>query len=158
MLLEIDGTAIILAISFIVFAFIMQKVFYSPITAVRKERTNYIRNNNDAAGLSETEAQNTLIEHESTIMQAKKNAAETVSASTGKANERKTTILAIAHKKAKDRFEASKEELYAEKKTAKAQLKSEILTLAHAISSKVLGKDVPISGVNSQIIDDILDG
>ena len=47
--MEFDATFLIAAISFIVFVFIMNKIFYAPVLKIMRERQVYIENNYDSA-------------------------------------------------------------------------------------------------------------
>lgn len=42
-LLTINGTLIVIIVSFIIFIILMQKIFYGPITEIRNKRNEYLK-------------------------------------------------------------------------------------------------------------------
>ena len=71
-MLEFDATAIVIAISFIVFMLIMNAIFYKPLLKLQDEREDYIENNKQQAQNYQNEAQGLLSEHNEIIKQTKK--------------------------------------------------------------------------------------
>ena len=144
-MLEIDGTLLVIFISFMVFMFIMQKIFYAPISEVRKARQNYIDTNKEMAASAKTESETVIKEYNDKITQARINANNVVSTLTTKANKEKTDILEEHSKKIAEETKFSREGIEKDKIETKEALKPQILSLAHFISSKILGEEIPIS-------------
>ena len=152
-MLQFDGTLIVLAISFILFTFIMQWIFYGPMTKVRKNRENYVQGNLDAAQQAVEEAKKLSAQRDEKIALAKKTSTETVSKSTHQANKNKAVMVEEANKLAQDEFAQKKEEIAQDKAQARDALKEHVVQLAHSISTKVLQKEVPMSGVSHEMIE-----
>lgn len=153
MLLQIDGTSIVIAVSFIVFVIIMQKIFYAPITEVRQERSDYISNNNKIAGQKIEESEQLIKDYETKIAQTKIQSAKLVSQLTDEANQKKLSRLAEKSQQVNAQLNAKREELEKEKNNAVEALKPQIINLASFISSKILGEEIPVSGISREIID-----
>jgi len=156
MLLQIDGTLIVLAISFIIFLFIMQAIFYGPMRAVKTEREKYIHANKKMAESAKIEGEKIIAKKQQRIMEARKLASEKVAKSTHEASLQKATVVESAKKDAQQEIDKCKSTFAEEAKIAKEELKNDVLVLAQSISTKILGKEVPISGVSAQVVEQIL--
>ncbi|MDD3150486.1 MAG: F0F1 ATP synthase subunit B [Candidatus Gastranaerophilales bacterium] len=157
MLMQLDGTAIILAISFIIFSAIMKAIFYTPVTEVRKERKNFIETNINNAKKNEEDAQNLIVDYDQKIKNSQKESGQIVSTALEKAKKQKTQVIKNAYDDSNFLQKQNNEQLKQEKFEAIEQLKPEVITLAHEISKKILGKEVPIS-VSSEVIERAING
>ena len=155
-MLELDGTILVLAISFIIFVIIMQKIFYSPMAEVREERNNYISGNVKLAEDAVEEANKLLKNHESEITQSRIKASHLVSQSTTNANKEKARILEEVSQKADEKINFDREIIQRDKLNAKEALRQDVLALAFSISNKILGEEHSISGVTPEMIDKVL--
>ena len=155
-MLDIDGTLLAIFLSFIVFMFIMQKIFYAPMSEVRKERKNYIDTNKDMAASSKKESESLIDNYNHKITQARVQSNSVVLNATNGANEEKSAILQSHSKKVGEETTSAREDLEKQKDTAKESLKPQVISLAHYISSKVLGEEIPISGITSEMIDKLI--
>ena len=72
--MEFNATFLVSAISFIVFTFIMNAIFYKPLTSIIEERENFINKAIDDAKNSENIASNLLKNKEETLEGLKKSA------------------------------------------------------------------------------------
>ena len=153
MLLQFDGTIIFMAVSFIIFMVIMQQIFYAPMSQVMEERDNYIKNNLDTAENIREQAANINQEYNDNITQTRIKASNLVADTVAVANKEKTGILDTTSKEVNNQAGLARNEILKDKDNAKAALKSEVLTLAHSISSKILGEEIPISGITQEMID-----
>lgn len=153
MLLQLDGTFLIIAISFIIFAFIMNRIFYSPVSNISKDREDYIGSNVDNAKAARTQAAVLLKEYEQKLLDARKQAGSIVSSSTAEANLKKAETVQSAVKQSNETIKQAKEVINNESDAVKPALKSEVISLAQMISSSVLGEERAISGVSSEMID-----
>lgn len=156
MLLQFDATSIFIAISFLIFMFVMQILFYGPMTQIRKERQNYIDSKNKTASDLKQEVEKLQSEHESKILSARLSASKEVSTITNQTSLEKNEALAQENLKIAQKINEAREKINNDKAETKTALKSDVLALAHMISKKVLGEDIPISGVSNEMIDNIL--
>ena len=72
--MEFDATFIFAAVSFIVFVFIMNKIFYAPVLKIMKERQIYVEKNYISAKQTEEETKKqSLLEMEKVLYITVKN-------------------------------------------------------------------------------------
>lgn len=158
MLLQFDGTFILIVISFVIFMFAMQAVFYGPMMKVRQERQAYIDNKKQSADNSLEEADMLKKRHESKIKDARITASQEVLKSTNQASKEKSQALEKVNADISVKISQSRDKIDKEKYEAKNALKSEVTSLAHLISTRVLGEDIPMVGDSTHLIDNILNG
>ncbi|MFA6989348.1 MAG: ATP synthase F0 subunit B [Candidatus Gastranaerophilaceae bacterium] len=156
MLLEIDGTIIVLIISFIVFVFIMQKILYSPLGNVRNERKRYIRNNKRYTSYNFAKKLQLIDKKQAEIIKARQEANEALNKETAGAHKKKTEVVTDALNNSKQKVIGFKNQLEIEKTQTKEVLKSEITQIASAISSKILGVYIPIEGITDETLENVL--
>ena len=133
-MLEFDATAIVIAISFIVFMLIMNAIFYKPLLKLQDEREDYIANNS---------------EHDEIIKQTKKQAKDIISDVLEKAKNEKGEKVAEANQQASERIRSFHDEMAVAKTQLKDSLSNDMHEIARQISSKILGEEVPLI-VNNQ--------
>lgn len=158
MLLHFDGTLIVIAISFIIFAAIMHNIFYVPMRTVIDERDDFIKSHLSEAKDVNGKAKELVDDYQQKIDNARKKANEAIEARTRKGKEEKSQIITKATEQAHSELEAAKKEIYSEKDAAIDTLKNDVAPLAQQIISKVLGQSVAISGIDQQKVDKILRG
>lgn len=155
-MLQFDGTLIVIAVSFLVFMMIMQRIFYRPMQEIRQEREKYINNNRQTAQSALDESVNLQKDYDCKIGQARHKANGIVSESTNKANQEKILIIGDANTKANQELSEAREGISNDKNNAVEALKPQIISLAHGISSKILGEEVSISGISPEMVDRML--
>lgn len=148
-MLEFDATAIVIAISFIVFMLIMNDIFYKPLLKLQDEREDYIANNKQQAQNYQNEAQGLLSEHDEIIKQTKKQAKDIISDVLEKAKNEKGEKVAEANQQASERIRSFHDEMAVAKTQLKDSLSNDMHEIARQISSKILGEEVPLI-VNNQ--------
>ncbi len=148
-MLEFDATAIVIAISFIVFMLIMNAIFYKPLLKLQDEREDYIANNKQQAQNYQNEAQGLLSEHDEIIKQTKKQAKDIISDVLEKAKNEKSEKVAEANQQASARIRSFHDEMAVAKTQLKDSLSNDMHEIARQISSKILGEEVPLI-VNNQ--------
>lgn len=148
-MLEFDATAIVIAISFIVFMLIMNAIFYKPLLKLQDEREDYIANNKQQAQNYQNEAQGLLSEHDEIIKQTKKQAKDIISDVLEKAKNEKGEKVAEANQQAAERIRSFHDEMAVAKTQLKDSLSNDMHEIARQISSKILGEEVPLI-VNNQ--------
>ncbi|OGI22044.1 MAG: hypothetical protein A2287_09695 [Candidatus Melainabacteria bacterium RIFOXYA12_FULL_32_12] len=156
-MLEIDGTLIVVIISFLAFMVIMQKIFYAPMTEIRQDRNNYINDNLEKARITREESGNIVKDYENTITQARIKANNIVFDSTSSANKDKSQVIGDTMNEVNNQVQIGRESILNDKNNAREALKPQIISLAHSISAKVLGEEVPLSaGLTEEMIDKAL--
>ncbi|EKE03891.1 MAG: hypothetical protein ACD_20C00134G0018 [uncultured bacterium] len=151
-MLEINGTLIIVFISFLVFMVIMQKVFYAPIAEVRQERKNYIDKKLEHARSNREESDNITKDYESKITKARAKANNIVFEHTSLANNEKAKVIENTVNEVNNQVKAEREGILNDKSIARKALEPQIISLAHSISAKILGEEVSLSGITEEMI------
>lgn len=148
MLLEFDGTFIIIGVSFIIFMLIMQKIYYAPMFKVKKQRQNYVNENEKHAHIMSQAAKRFIQTHTAEIKETKGLAKQVISEAVQEANKAKHKTLKEVNDKALENLSNAKEEIEKSKEEAKASMDQEALNLAQIISTKILGEEIPIAKID----------
>ncbi|MFH0702366.1 MAG: hypothetical protein V2B14_02350 [bacterium] len=156
MLLQFDDTFIIIVISFVIFMIIMQRIFYAPMLEVQEERKNYIDNNKNSVQKNLDEAQKLKKHYEEKIIQSKIEATNIVSEFTSKATGEKINTLKEVTEKITEKINAEKEKILQEKDNVKEALKPQVASFGNMISAKILGEEISLSGITSEMIEKIM--
>lgn len=157
MLLQIDGTLLVIAVSFIIFTIIMQAVFYGPVLKVKQDRANYVKDNLAVAESTVQEADALKKEHDSKIQLARVEASKNIANEAVKANANKAQAVNVVNEEVSQNLEKAKEQIAREKSDARQSLKSQVLMLASSISTRILGEEIPISGITPEMVNEIID-
>jgi len=154
--MEFNATFFVSALSFIIFTFIMNAIFYKPLTKIIDERENYINRAVNDAQNSEELANKLLKDKEATLVKTAEETRKIISSSTAEANAKGNELTGEAKRQAEKSVEAAKENLYRETEHAQNELKVRVKELAENIASKVLKEETHIENVNNELIDRIL--
>ncbi len=138
MLLQIDGTFIVIGVSFLVFMFIMQVIFYGPMFKIKKQRQDYIEENQRHAKVMSEKADNFIQEQENELKETRNQSKEILSQAVQGASLSKDQTVKKATGKALETLEKEKERITQSKLETKESLNNEIYSLADEIVSKVL--------------------
>ena len=91
--MEINGTIIVSAISFIVFIFIMNSLLYAPILKIVQQRNEYINANKDAAESNKNKADGFLTDKNKKISEHHKKSRDIVAAKVETLKAEKSKLL-----------------------------------------------------------------
>lgn len=155
-MLELDGTLLLAIASFIIFAFIMNKIFYNPLWNIVEERKNFVDGNLSAAMHTKEKAQAILDEKEEKLKSAQKGAREEINQGVEKAKENKSVAVSQANQTSREKIETEKEKLSKEELEAKDALKNNISDLAKNISEKLLKQNVSQFDFNQELVDEAM--
>lgn len=158
MLLDFDGTFLVILISFLIFAFVMHKIFYLPMRKVIQEREEYIGFNFEEAKKTTENAEKFIDEYNQKIKAARFSGQKALDDYINDGKKEKNKIVIQANQKAEQEIKAAKESLINEKNNAIETLKEDVIPLAQQIVSKVLNTQVSISGVDHDKINKLLKG
>ncbi len=154
--MEFNATFFVTAISFIVFTFIMNKIFYAPLTKVIDEREEFINNAVTEAKDNTNQAENLLKNKEETLNATVEKTRKIITSAAEKANSDGDALTEEAKRQARLKIEDGKSSISKEKEAAQNELKSKVKDLAEIIASKVLQSETRIENVNNELIDRIL--
>ena len=152
-LLEIDGTILFVAVSFVLFTIIMQKVFYGPITQIRNNRKDYIKNIKTEARHAYEEAEKLKNEYLEKIFRAKQKNSEKTAEAINEANQEKARLLEEKKQDISEILREGRQKIEEERLKTFAELKMNISGYASEISKKILNEEIPVTGVSEEIID-----
>ena len=146
--MEFNATFFVSVISFLMFVFIMNKIFYAPLTKIIGQRKELLdANYNDAKQLNDN-ADSILRERDERMSDVEHKSRKLISDKIEAENLKAKDLTSQAVKKSSAEIQAQKNELLKDKEEAMPVLDSKILGLAESISSKVLGMDVKIQDAN----------
>lgn len=157
-MLEFNGTAIVLAISFVIFVILENFIFYKPMKKVLDERENYIADNEKSASDNLTTAQSLVEEKDKKIAEAKGKSSQLLNETSLKTQEKFDAAVKDAKQNSNAKLDELKNNLEEEKTAAQDELKKEIGTYAANIISKILKKEVSMVNVQDEVIEKALRG
>ncbi len=138
-MLEIDGTLIVAMISFVIFMFIMNIVFYQPILKIMQERKSYLAENSRESFEAEKKARELIEERNSELKSARVEAAEIINSGTERLKfEHKEKISSLASQIESEDLKRS-EGLASQVQDAKNSLSGTTDELAEAVTRTLLG-------------------
>ena len=153
--MEFNATFFVTAISFIVFTFIMNKIFYAPLTKVIDEREDFINKTMKEAKDSTSQAENLLKNKEETLSATVEKSRKIVTSAAEKASSDGDVLTDEAKRQARLKIEDGKINVTKEKEAAQTELKSKVKDLAEIIASKVLQSETRIENIDNELIDRI---
>lgn len=154
--MEFNATFLVSIISFIVFTWIMNMIFYSPLENVITERQEFINGtSNDARNMSE-QADKILADKELKLLKAHDEAKKVLSTNVSKANENAKKMTDDAKRQSSESILSAKNELNNQSEQTKELIKDNIKELAETISQKILGENIPINVVNNEIVNKVI--
>lgn len=137
--MEFNATFIASAISFIVFVFIMNAIFYKPLQKVVDERQNFIDEANEVAKTSIEKKEAILKDKSKKLEKTRGEAKKIILDKSNEVKEKKALMTQEAQQKVGVEVDNAKAELQTSSKEAETVLSEEASQLADTISSKILG-------------------
>ena len=142
MLLELNFTLVLFAISFLVFIYLLNLTLFKPVGEVIEERKNQIEGSYKKASEDAAEANKILEDYNSEIKLTRKEAMKIVEKSINLAQElRQEKILELISQVEKEKEEAISK-IKQEENKSMTELEGKIKLLTDLITSKIIGKDL----------------
>ena len=154
--MEFNATFLVSAISFIVFTFVMNKIFYNPLGRVISERQKFLDETRNDALFSNNKAEAIIKDRDDKLSKSVADAKRLVADKVNEANENSRTLTGKAKQKSMEEITSAKLSLHDEANQSKEELKNKVKDLEEIISSKVLGIDVKIDNTDNEIVNRIL--
>jgi len=142
-------------VNVIILYLVLKKILYKPVTDFLKKRESQFQQKYDDLQTQEKEVEALKQEYQKKIQEAKEEAAYIVKQANELAEERSTEIINEARKQAQDLLERTREEIDRERKQVQESLKTETVTMAIEIASKIIQKEISVED-NLKVIDDFL--
>ncbi|MBR6099155.1 ATP synthase F0 subunit B [bacterium] len=140
--MEFNATFIVSMISFLLFVFVMNKIFYAPITKIVNEREEKLKNNYDDAQWFNQAAKGILRVRDEKLAKTEAQSRHIIADKIETYNNRSKRATTEAAQKSAEEIKTRKNALHIEKQQAELELKAKTKEFAELISSKVMGLDV----------------
>lgn len=146
--MEFNATFLIASISFIVFVFIMNLIFYKPIEEIVQKREAFIDENFDEAKKNNIVSKKLTDAYDKKIAEANSKGKTILNEKSAEAKAKKDELILNAKNKAQKDIINNQNELDMAFNQTKDVLKSEIDNLANQISVKLFGSEASCNGGN----------
>lgn len=154
--MEFNATFLVSIISFIVFTWIMNMIFYKPLENVINERQEFIDETTKVARNMSEEADKISADREQRLSKANEATKQVINDNVSKAKEQAKLRTDEAKKQSSESIVSAKNDLNSQAEQTKELLKGNIKELAESISQKILGEYTPIDTVNNEIVNKVL--
>jgi F-type H+-transporting ATPase subunit b len=131
-------TIAIQMVSFLVFVFLMNRLFFRPIVRAIEARQAYLLEQQQKASESLKETESLQRDYEARLKHAREEAQAIVQAATAEAEAKRREALATASAEAAVVLDAARGEIAAERDKALESLRGEVAAIAGSISAKVM--------------------
>lgn len=140
--MEFDATFLIALISFIVFVFVMNKIFYAPVLKIMQERQTFVEQNYDSAKSTRIETQKQTDYRNSELEKSRENARNMISENSQILKAQRSKKIAQYKENLYGSISEEKESLRNSALSAKETLKDNVVDIAKEISQKIMGTSV----------------
>lgn len=141
-MLELNLTLWIQMALFMVFAALMNAVFFRPVTKVLEERRAYVASKHAQAKQDLSQIQTLQEDYETRLKASRLEAQEAIQAAVGEAERARQALLASVKTEVDQQISAARESIRAEREAALAELSGDVSQLAGLIARKAAGEPV----------------
>lgn len=141
-MLELNLTLWIQMALFMVFAALMNAVFFRPVTKVLEERRAYVASKHAQAKQDLSQIQALQEDYETRLKASRLEAQEAIQAAVGEAERARQALLASVKTEVDQQISAARESIRAEREAALAELSGDVSQLAGLIARKAAGEPV----------------
>jgi F-type H+-transporting ATPase subunit b len=139
---DFDATAPLMAVQFLILMFLLNKVFYTPLSKVLDERADYIQSKEKDARQRLAQTKQLTQEYEKQLVGARKQSQEVIATAQAEAKKITADKLAEAQKLAQIQKEQVQQEIETQKQSAMATLEQQVDSLSRQILEKLLGAEL----------------
>jgi F-type H+-transporting ATPase subunit b len=136
-----DATMPLMALQFLLLAFVLNKIFFQPLSKVLDERAAYVRENQQDARERIAKAEQLTQEYEQQLAEARKQSQSILATAQADAQKIAAEKIALAQQAAQKRKEQAALEIEQQKQAAFASLERQVDALSRQILEKVLGAE-----------------
>lgn len=154
--MEFNATFIVAFVSFILFTVIMNLILYKPLGKVVAQRQKFIDEHYKEAKENTAKSEAILKDKERKLDKTKHEAKKIISDKSNEVKIQKAEMTTEAQQKAGQKIDSAKEDLLKSKSEAQGVLSNQVIDLAQNISSKILGENIAIQGVDSEHVSKIM--
>lgn len=146
--MEFDATFLIAVISFILFVFIMNSIFYAPILKIMQERQKVVEENFNSAKQLNFEVEKQTEYRNSELEKSRDEARQRVADASQQFKQERSKEISEYKTELYENIAKEKENLRNSALEAKEVLKDNVVDIAKEISHKVLGWDIDAESIN----------
>jgi F-type H+-transporting ATPase subunit b len=139
---DFDATLPLMALQFVVLAFLLNAIFYKPLNKVLDERADFIRTNEADARERLATAKTVTQEYEQQITDARRQSQSVIAEAQTEARRIAAEKFADAQREAQKQKEAAAQEIEAQRQSALSSLEQEVAALSDQILNKLLGPEL----------------
>lgn len=150
--MEFDATFLIAVISFVVFVFIMNKIFYAPVLRIMQERQKLVSDNFNSARMTSEETNAQARYYGEELEKSRNEARQKVAQQSQQLKQERSKAVSEFKKELFDNISIEKENLRKSAIEAKEVLKDSVVDIAKEISAKLLGSDIDSESINKSRI------
>lgn len=151
------GTLFWTAVTFVLLAFLLSKVAWKPLLGAIQERERSIEESLEQARREREDAEKLLGEHRALVAQAQRERAEAVEKGRVEAERLKTEILQEARTQSEHRLQKAEEQVQAELRQARDDLREMTVDLAIQAAGKLLTRNLDDSTQRKLVEDHLSD-
>lgn len=152
--MEFDATFLIAAISFIVFVFIMNKIFYAPILNIMKARQDFVEENFEQAGKTKEQTKLRSEYREGELEKSREAARGKIAAHSQELKTERSKQISEYKNELYSNISSERDNLKNSAIEAKEILKDSVVNIAKEISQKILGESVNQELINKSNIEE----
>jgi F-type H+-transporting ATPase subunit b len=137
-LFDFNATLPFMALQFLILMFLLNKIFYKPVTIILDNRDEYIRNSLTTASTALNKADQLISRHEKELSEARKEAQELIRKSQKEAQQIVLIQVKEAQIVAENLVSEASQQLIIQKQQALKTLEDQVEILSEQIKSKLL--------------------
>ncbi|MFI3300525.1 MAG: ATP synthase F0 subunit B [Candidatus Gastranaerophilales bacterium] len=150
-MLEFNATFLISLISFVIFIFIMNMIFYKPILTAMNERKRLVDTNYEDAKKCNDKSDELLKQKDEKLDGALVQSRKIISDKTDEMNKKSKILLDETKALSLDKIKNAKDEINQQVETSQSELSDSAVDIAKLVTSKILDDSANVS--NSNIIE-----
>lgn len=150
--MEFDATFLISLISFIVFVFIMNKIFYAPILKIMQQRQDFVEQNYNSAKLTKLETEEHTAYRNSELEKSREEARNIISENSQNLKAERSKKIAEYKETKFGSISKERDNLRNSALEAKETLKDNVVDIAKQISQTILGSSVSTDKIDKSQI------
>lgn len=139
---DFDATLPFMAIQFLIFTWLLNQIFYKPLTKVLDERDEYIRDNETEARKQLSKTKELAEQYEQQLADARRKSQEILQQAQEDAKKITAQKIAEAQQEVQAQKNQVAQELIEQKNTALATLEQQVDSLSGQILEKLLGPEL----------------
>nr|YP_009297745.1 ATP synthase CFO B' chain subunit II [Kumanoa americana]AOM67479.1 ATP synthase CFO B' chain subunit II [Kumanoa americana] len=139
-LFDFNATLPLMALQFLILMFLLNIIFYKPVTKILDSRDEYIRNSLTTASAALNKADQLVLQYEQGLAEARKEAQELIRQSQREAQQIVLVEVKEAQSIAEKLIHEASQQLMIQKEQAIKTLESQVEILSDQIKSKLLSK------------------